>query len=116
VPCLIRGIHSEVLAKLPAYFPRMKSGYKNPGGPFSGPFQNAMNTKVQFFDWLKEVPKQQAAFNSLMQISRSGRGEKWFEFFTVEDKFHTDLFVGTSAPLLVDGSGIGHDLTAFKAK
>lgn len=106
-----------MLAKLPSYF--METGYKNPGDAFSGPFQYAMNTKVHYFDWLKSQPKQQAAFNSLMKISRAGRGEEWFEFFPVEDKFQTDQSTTgtTDAPLLVDvGGGLGHDLTAFQAK
>ena len=48
-----------------------------------------------------------------MSIPRMGRGEEWFEFFPVEEK----LQVTGSEPLLVDiGSGLGHDLIAFKAK
>ena len=107
-------MHAEVLVKLPDYF--AENGYKNPGDAYAGPFQYAFGTKLHYFDWLKEQPKQQAAFNSLMRISRMDRGEEWFDIFPVTDKFH-DPAMNTNTPLLVDiGGGLGHDLTAFKAR
>ena len=72
-----------------------------------------MGTKMHYFDWLKSKPKLQAAFNTVMGISRMNRGEEWFEFYPVEDKMR----VASSQILLVDvGGGLGHDLIAFRER
>ena len=47
-----------------------------------------------------------------MGISRTGREQRWFDFFPVKPKLRAE---SASAPLLVDiGGGVGHDLIAFK--
>ena len=72
-----------------------------------------MGTKLHYFDWLESKPKLQAAFNTVMGISRMNRGEEWFDFYPVEDKMQ----VSGSQTLLVDvGGGLGHDLIAFHEK
>ena len=101
----------NVLSKLPDYLGQ--TGFQNPSDAFDGPFQYAMGTKSHYFEWLNSHPRDQIAFNTLMGISRMGRGEEWFEFYPVEEK----LRVAGDEPLLVDvGGGLGHDLIALKAK
>lgn len=106
------GLVGEVLAQAPYYF--AENGYQNPGDAYNGPFQYAKGTKLQYLDWLKENPKQQVAFNSIMRIQRMNRGDDWFSFYPVEEKLQVK---NSDDPLLVDiGGGIGHDITAFQAK
>lgn len=101
-----------MLVKTPSYF--AKNNYKSPADAYSGPFQYAVGTKRHYFDWLAEDGAQQAAFNSLMRVSRTNRGEDWFDFFPVEEKLRVK---DAGVPLLVDiGGGVGHDITAFKAR
>ena len=72
-----------------------------------------MRTKLHYFEWLKAHPREQAAFNTVMGISRMNRGEEWFEFYPVEHK----LRAAGDKPLLIDiGGGLGHDLIALKSK
>jgi hypothetical protein len=47
-----------------------------------------------------------------MGMSRTGRTQRWFDFFPVEEKLRVE---SPSAPLLVDvGGGLGHDLIALR--
>ena len=104
--------HIDILSRLPGYFE--EKGFKNPSDAFYGPFQYAMRTNLHYFDWIKSKPKHQTAFNTVMGISRMGRGEEWFEFYPVGKKLQVEA---SSQPLLVDvGGGLGHDLIAFKEK
>ena len=99
------------LSKLPDYL--RQNGFQNPGDAFDGPFQYAMGTKLHYFEWLNSHPRDQAAFDTAMGVSRMGRGEEWFEFYPVEER----LRVTGNKPLLVDiGGGLGHDLIALKSK
>ena len=108
-----RAIHSQVLDKLPEYF-RERGNYKNPDDINSGPFQFALGYKGTYFDWLEENPEQQDAFNRMMALTRLERGEPWFDFFPIEERFGS---TNPNEPLLVDiGGGLGHDLAAFHAK
>ncbi|TAQ84328.1 hypothetical protein B7494_g7334 [Chlorociboria aeruginascens] len=101
---------NEVIASLPSYF--AASGYQTPGDAYDGPFQAFYHTKLHCFDWIATNPKQQHAFNVVMGISRSGHGQKWFEYFPVSSKLQVK---SPSDTLLVDiGGGIGHDLIAFQ--
>lgn len=101
----------DVLAKLPGYLEQ--NNFQNPSDAFDGPFQHAMATKLHYFEWLKLHPRYQTAFNTVMGISRTNRGEEWFDFYPVEDR----LSVAGNKPLLVDvGGGLGHDLIALKKK
>ena len=100
-----------VLSKLPDYLERI--GFQNPSDAFDGPFQYAMGTESHYFEWLNSHPRDQNAFDTVMDISRMARGEAWFEFYPVEER----LRVTGDEPLLVDvGGGLGHDLIALKAK
>ena len=102
-----------MLVKLPEYF-QQAAGYKNPSDINSGPFQFAFNYKGTYFDWLKSIPEQQETFNRMMAITRIDRGEEWFDFFPIQERFGS---TSPDAPLLVDiGGGLGHDLAAFHAR
>lgn len=49
-----------------------------------------------------------------MAVVRLHRGEEWFEFFPVMEKFQQ---ADSQSPLLVDiGGGLGHDISAFRAR
>lgn len=109
-----RLTQDKVLVQLPDYF--QENGYQSPSDAYSGPFQYALGTKLHHFDWLKETPKQQVAFNKMMQITHRDRGEDWFDNFPVEEKLHNSSG-DSNFPLLLDiGGGLGSRLTAFKAK
>ena len=110
---LARAEQTLVLSKLPEYL--LEHDLKNPGDAYSVPFQYAHDTKHHYFDWLKQNPKQQAAFNSVVGVSRAWNGE-WFDYFPVEDKFSKDQTSSANALLIDIGGGHGHDLMAFKAK
>ncbi|KAF2649916.1 S-adenosyl-L-methionine-dependent methyltransferase [Lophiostoma macrostomum CBS 122681] len=95
---------------LPQYFE--EKGYNNPADAFDGPFQYAHKSKEKFFDWLSERPRNQDAFNTTMRIQRMERGEDWFDYYPVEEKFlpHSDIQI-------VDiGGNIGYDLVKFRKR
>jgi hypothetical protein len=49
-----------------------------------------------------------------MGMSLTFGGQKWYDFFRVEEKLRVE---SASDPLLVDvGGGVGHDLIAFKQR
>ena len=104
-------MNTNAVARLPEYF--QEKGYKSPDDAYSGPFQYALNTKLHYFDWLRGIPRQQAAFNTLMQFTRVDKEEDWFDVFPVEKK----LSCKKDDVLLVDiAGGLGHDINAFRAK
>ncbi|RAL68038.1 hypothetical protein DID88_008761 [Monilinia fructigena] len=104
---------NEVLIKIPEYLKKTK--YQNPENTNDGPFQYAMNTKLQYYDWLKTEPEQAVAFNTTMMLQRMDRGEPWYEYYPVASKVRTS-FDG-KAPLMVDvGGNIGINIGDFHAK
>ncbi|CCD46539.1 hypothetical protein ACHAPC_004333 [Botrytis cinerea] len=104
---------NEVLIKIPEYLKKTK--YQNPENTNDGPFQYAMNTKLQYYDWLKTEPEQAVAFNTTMMLQRMDRGEPWYEYYPVASKIETP--VDEKAPLIVDvGGNIGINLNDFHAK
>ena len=106
---LRRSIHSQVLVKLPEYL--RETGYQHPNDAYDSPFQYALNTKLGYFDWIKQDEKQQAAFSRMMQLTRLERGKSWFDFYPVEENFQQ---ADKDTPLLVDvGGGLGFDVAEF---
>lgn len=74
-----------------------------------------MNTKLQYYDWLKTEPEQAVAFNTTMMLQRMDRGEPWYEYYPVTSKVGTS-FDGKT-PLMVDvGGNIGINIGDFHAK
>jgi len=105
------GSQASAVALLPDYF--AKNGYMNPGDAFNGPWQFAQKTDKHYFEWLAEIPALQSAFNTVMGISRMGQVD-WTEFYPVEERVKVD---SAERIALVDvGGGVGHDLTALRAK
>ena len=101
----------KVLSKLPEYLADI--GFQNPSDAFDGPFQYAMHTRTHYFKWLVSHPRDETAFNTMIGLSRMDGGEEWFEFYPVDKR----LRVAGVETLLVDvGGGLGHDVTALKAK
>ena len=71
-----------------------------------------MGTKLHSFDLMATEPKLQHAFNTIMTIARTNRGQEWYEFFPVEAKLRVE---SDSTPVLIDiGGGVGHEIIAFK--
>ncbi|KAE8369973.1 S-adenosyl-L-methionine-dependent methyltransferase [Aspergillus caelatus] len=88
-------------------------GYKNPSDAYDAPFQLAYHTNEHYFDWMSKRPEIQSVFNSVMTESKRHYGVEWFEFYPVLDK----LQVTPERVALVDvGGGVGHDITALKAR
>jgi hypothetical protein len=105
-----RGLNAQVITQLPDY--HRKYGYRTPDDKNETAFQFAIGTKLPYFEWLPTVPEQQDSFNRIMGVSRSERGEPWFDFFPIEERFGS---TDPSAPLIVDiGGGLGHDLASLK--
>ncbi|KAJ5088502.1 O-methyltransferase [Penicillium angulare] len=92
-----------------------KNGYRIPTDAYDAPFQFSQNTKQHFFEFLDAHPEDQAAFNSVMTLTRSVTGVNWHEFFPVAEKLQVSPAESESRALLVDiGGGIGHDISTFK--
>ncbi|TGO23210.1 hypothetical protein BPAE_0140g00170 [Botrytis paeoniae] len=79
---------NEVLMKIPEYLKKTK--YQNPENTNDGPFQYAMNIKLQYYDWLKTEPDMDC-------------GEPWYDYYPVASKIETP--VDEKAPLMVDVGG-----------
>ncbi|KAJ0424828.1 S-adenosyl-L-methionine-dependent methyltransferase [Aspergillus carlsbadensis] len=112
---MIKHFHAclQSSAKIFAYLE--ERGYKDPEDAYDAPFQLAYNTKDHYFDWLKENPEVQKAFNTVMTISQEFRGEDWFEMFPVAEKLKLNASESSERALLVDiGGGVGHDIKAFR--
>jgi hypothetical protein len=74
-----------------------------------------MNTKPQYYDWLKIEPEQAIAFNTTMMLQRMDRGEPWYDYYPVTSKDGTSF--DEKAPLIVDiGGNIGINISDFHAK
>ncbi|KAF7960951.1 hypothetical protein EAE96_000622 [Botrytis aclada] len=98
--------------KIPEYLKKTK--YQNPENTNDGPFQYAMHTKLQYYDWLKTEPEQAVAFNTTMMLQRMDRGEPWYEYYPIASKIETPI--DEKAPLIVDAGGnIGTNLHDFYA-
>ncbi|QGA12963.1 hypothetical protein EYB26_000608 [Talaromyces marneffei] len=108
---MVKHCHNimQISAKLFDYFE--KNDYKNPEDAFDAPFQFAFKIKQHYFDWLRENPAAQSAFNSVMTFSQQLRGRNWFEIYPVAEKLNSS----SDRTLLVDiGGGVGHDVIEFK--
>lgn len=92
------------------------TGFKNPTDSRSGPLQYAFDTKLDFFEWLNDDPKRNAAFNRAMTRKRYGRA-RWFHIYPFEERILGEMDDDPEAVLLVDvGGGLGHDVQALKAE
>ena len=105
---------SESLVKLPEYLKQTK--WKNPNDSFDGPWQFALPTKLQYFEWLQQNPKEQEAFNTHMALQRMERGPNWFEFYPIEERLLANDSDKSRVFLVDVGGGVGHDLAVFSTK
>ena len=98
-----------------AFFPKFRSTSRTEGFIIlliHWMTRSSMPWELSFFTliWLGSQPKHQGAFNTVMDIQRTNRGEEWFKFYPVEDRLRAD----SSEPLLVDvRGGLGHDPLVF---
>ncbi|PWY88384.1 O-methyltransferase [Aspergillus heteromorphus CBS 117.55] len=90
-----------------------KNGYVTPSEAYDAPFQFAHSTKQHFFEFLDSSPEDQAAFNSVMTMSRTAGGVHWHQFYPVAERLQG---ISPDRVLLIDiGGGVGHDISTFKA-
>ncbi|KAL4807931.1 S-adenosyl-L-methionine-dependent methyltransferase [Aspergillus unguis] len=100
----------------PAHF--KERSYNSPElGSLDGPFQNAHNTNIPFFEWLVANPPNLQHFDSFMSAYRAGKAN-WYDegFYPVSERLVSGFDETESDVLLVDvGGGRGHDVTFFNA-
>ncbi|PYH88653.1 putative O-methyltransferase [Aspergillus ellipticus CBS 707.79] len=98
----------------PDFFKRAE--YKSPTiGGTDGPFQDAHNTQLAFFEWLVATPPHLQHFDSFMSAYRAGK-PNWYDpgFYPVAERMIAGFDGSVSDVLLVDvGGGRGHDVAAF---
>ncbi|RAK97329.1 S-adenosyl-L-methionine-dependent methyltransferase [Aspergillus ibericus CBS 121593] len=102
-----------ILTHLPTYF--TQTNYTNPTSPTNTPFQSALSTTSNYFEYLATKPYYQSAFNTVMASPFRRSSAPWF---TLLPSTH-DLFNPTSASpnevRLVDiGGSHGSDLHTFQ--
>jgi hypothetical protein len=94
-----------------------KTGYKSPTlGGTDGPFQDAHETQLPFFEWLVATPPHLQHFDSFMSAYRAGK-PNWYDFYPVTERMVEGFDSSISDVLLVDvGGGRGHDVATFAAQ
>ena len=96
-----------------------KTQYKSPAlGSIEGPFQDAHESQLPFFEWLVATPPNLQHFGSFMTAYRAGKAN-WYDpgFYPVSERMITGFDASASNVLLVDvGGGGGHDVAAFAAQ
>ncbi|KAL3429516.1 S-adenosyl-L-methionine-dependent methyltransferase [Aspergillus tetrazonus] len=101
----------------PAHF--KARGYRSPElGTLDGPFQNAHQTTLPFFEWLVANPLNLQHFDSFMSAYRAGKAN-WYDegFYPVKERLVDGFDERVSDVLLVDvGGGRGHDVFTFAAR
>ena len=103
-----------MLAKLPEYL--ASTSFRNPTDPKNCLLQYALDTKLDFFEWLSDEPKRNAAFNRVMTRKRQGRA-RWFNIYSSDERLLVGMDDDPHAVFLVDvGGGVGHDAQALKAE
>lgn len=93
--------------------------YKSPElGSLDGPFQQAHNTSLPFFEWLVANPPNLQHFDSFMSAYRAGKAN-WYDpgFYPVPERLIEGFDSTSSDVLLVDvGGGRGHDVVSFTSQ
>lgn len=99
----------QLTTHIPSFLAR--TSYANPTDALHTPFQDAMDTELTYFDWIKARPVDHEMFNRTMALNQAWRGVSWFEYFPVASK----LSSSSEETLLVDvGGGVGIDILAFQ--
>ncbi len=102
----------------PTHF--QQRAYKSPVlGTLDGPFQQAHNTPLPFFEWLVANPPNLQHFDSFMSAYRAGKAN-WYDpgFYPVAERLIEGFdSISSSDVLLVDvGGGRGHDVSLFTSQ
>ncbi|KAL3446918.1 hypothetical protein BJX65DRAFT_278281 [Aspergillus insuetus] len=96
-----------------------KREYRSPAlGSLDGPFQEAHQSNLPFFEWLVTNPPNLQHFDSFMSAYRAGKAN-WYDpgFYPVPERMIEGFDASASDVLLVDvGGGRGHDVTFFAAQ
>ncbi|KAL4797715.1 S-adenosyl-L-methionine-dependent methyltransferase [Aspergillus venezuelensis] len=105
--------HAPVPALLPNYF--HEKGYTIPVDTLNGPFQYAMRTDKQYFEWVAPQPRLQAAFNTVMATNPGNIGQNWFEYYPVAEKLAVSN-PSTDVVIVDVGGNRGTDLASFRTR
>lgn len=98
-------------ANLPGFLAR--NGYKNPQGSHNGNWEDAKQTKLNFFDWMKEHPREMAGFANHMAGYAGDRGS-WLDVYPAERLIEGARPEGV---FIVDvGGGLGQDIEKFRQR
>ncbi|PYI09375.1 sterigmatocystin 8-O-methyltransferase precursor [Aspergillus sclerotiicarbonarius CBS 121057] len=105
-----------ILTHLPDYF--LQNNYTTPSSPTNTPFQFALGTKSNYFEYLSTKPYYQSAFNTVMASPFRRSAVPWFTLLPPTHSLLTPQLSPTSTtttkPLLVDiGGSHGTDLYTF---
>lgn len=95
-----------------------KVGFVEPTTTSNGPFNDAFDTPLPFFDWLNANPPNMQNFASFMASYRAGK-PNWFDdgFYPVRERLIDGFDSSIGSALLVDvGGGRGHDMALFAAQ
>ncbi|OOF91987.1 hypothetical protein ASPCADRAFT_509897 [Aspergillus carbonarius ITEM 5010] len=101
-----------ILTQLPTYF--SQNNYTNPTSPTNTPFQFALGTSSNYFDYLSTQPYYQTAFNTVMSSPLRRPTTPWFSLLPPTHPLltpsPTTTTTGTKPILLVDIGGGSHGL------
>ncbi|PWY69613.1 sterigmatocystin 8-O-methyltransferase precursor, partial [Aspergillus sclerotioniger CBS 115572] len=102
-----------ILTHLPTYF--SQNNYTNPTSPTNTPFQFALGTKSNYFDYLSTQPYYQTAFNTVMSSPFRRPSTPWFSLLPNTHPIFTPSPSPTKPVLLVDigGGSQALDLQSF---
>ena len=109
--CFLTDVCIPFYAQVPASIEHRN--FRCPSDPYECPWQDGMNTKLSFFEWLQTYPEHLNQFGGVMRGYSKSR-PIWFEYFPSDNLFEND---DKQALILVDvGGGLGHGMHRFLAK
>lgn len=87
-------------------------GYQTPGDAHDAPLQMGFGIQEHVFEYISAHPDEQESFDRAMSLNKENRGESWFDFFPVTEKFGGNA---KGRPLIVDiGGNTGVDVSDFR--
>jgi demethylsterigmatocystin 6-O-methyltransferase len=107
----ISKVHFPVAQVLPEYL--KEHGYKDIADKMDLPFQKALGTDLEPFEYLKKDPEQMKALGHVMVLDAV---QSWVSSYPVETELSKFKSENNSATLVDIGGGFGQHAVAFKQK
>ncbi|KAH7088159.1 S-adenosyl-L-methionine-dependent methyltransferase [Paraphoma chrysanthemicola] len=107
----VSKVHFPVAQVLPEYL--KEHGYKDMTNKMDLPFQNALHTDLEPFDFLKKDPEQMKALGHVMVLDAV---QSWVSSYPVAKELGDFKPEANSAVLVDIGGGFGQHAVAFKQK